>query len=381
MIKSFWRIACLALLLPTALHAQKKSSKQPGRDALKIPMTAANWETVPGKAEFVIYKNVLALKLQGEGAILKNVDFSNGTIEFDTEPLDAKARPFVSCYFRFQNMTEGEVFYLRVGRERSEKLNDAVQYAPFIKGTNLWDLLPQYQGPSTLHNNNWNHIKLVVSGKQMRAYVNDMNIPALQIPFLEGNLTNGSIAFEGFAAFANLVVKPDVVEDLSPAPGADLTLHDANYIRKWSVTAPVDLQPGHELNGDDFPKEGVAWDSLDAERNGLINVTRKYGMENRRYVWLKATIQSTEELQRKLELGFSDEVWVFVNRRMVYVDKNLYLEGMRKNPNGRCSTQNSSFTISLKPGDNELLIGLANDFYGWGIMARLENIVGLDFGR
>jgi hypothetical protein len=56
----------------------------------------------------------------------------------------------------------------------------------------------------------------------------------------------------------------------------------------------------------------------------------------------------------------------------VYVDKNLYIQGMRKTPNGRCSIENATVALPLKVGDNELLIGVANDFYGWGIIARLE---------
>ena len=76
--------------------------------------------------------------------------------------------PFVTSYFRFQMNGESEVFYLRVGREENHKRNDAVQYAPVIKQVNLWDMLPQYQGPSVLHNRDWNHVKIVVSGMQMR---------------------------------------------------------------------------------------------------------------------------------------------------------------------------------------------------------------------
>jgi hypothetical protein len=33
--------------------------------------------------------------------------------------------------------------------------------------------------------------------------------------------------------------------------------------------------------------------------------------------------------------------------------------------------------LPLKEGDNEVLVGLANDFYGWGLIARLENLEGL----
>jgi hypothetical protein len=368
------------LLISETLHAQRKGSRTKANTQMNIPMTAEAWEAQPGKIEFGQHKGVAALKVQRGGvAILKNIDFVNGTIEFDAEPLDASAAPFVSCYFRAHESGEAEVFYLRVGREENHKRNDAVQYAPLIKGVNLWDMLPQYQGPSVLHNKDWNHIKLVVSGMQMRAYVNDMSRPALQIPYLEGNIKHGKIALEGFAAFANLIITPDAVEDLQPRAGVDLTDHDANYLRNWYVSQPAPLEDGRELSAKDLPDADVKWDSLTAERNGLINITRKFGVGERRYVWLKTNLKSTADLQRKIQLGFSDEVWVFVNRRMVYVDKNLYIQQMRKNPNGRCSIENSSFTLPLTSGDNELLIGIANNFYGWGIIARLENIEGVEF--
>jgi hypothetical protein len=33
--------------------------------------------------------------------------------------------------------------------------------------------------------------------------------------------------------------------------------------------------------------------------------------------------------------------------------------------------------VPLDAGDNELLVGVANDFYGWGIVARLDSLAGL----
>lgn len=375
---SLWVVG-IFLLLPVIVNGQRKAGKQSQKKALDIPMTAEHWKFAEGSAEFTKHKNVPAIKIVQGAVISKNLNFSNGTIEFDAEPLDATKSPFVSMYFRCNESGEGEVFYLRVGREENHKRNDAVQYAPLIKGINLWDMLPHYQGPAVLHNNNWNHIKLVISGMQMRAYVNDLSRPALEIPYLEGNLKEGEIALEGLAAFANLVIKPDATEDLSQVNGVDLTNHDANYMHRWLVTQPVPLAYGRELGSKDFPKAEAAWDSIDAERNGLINLTRKYGgVSERQYVWLKTNIKSSAEVLRKIQLGFSDEVWVFVNGRIVYVDKNLYLQGMRKTPNGRCSIENASFQVLLKPGDNELLVGVANDFYGWGIIARFENMEGVD---
>lgn len=37
----------------------------------------------------------------------------------------------------------------------------------------------------------------------------------------------------------------------------------------------------------------------------------------------------------------------------------------------------ASFDINLKAEKNELLIAVANDFYGWGIIARLESTDGI----
>jgi hypothetical protein len=50
---------------------------------------------------------------------------------------------------------------------------------------------------------------------------------------------------------------------------------------------------------------------------------------------------------------------------------------MRKSPNGRISLDNCSFPLPLVKGDNQLLIAVANDFFGWGVIARLENSDGI----
>ena len=90
-------------------------------------------------------------------------------------------------------------------------------------------------------------------------------------------------------------------------------------------------------------------------------------------VWLKTKIISSTNQERKLDFGFSDEVWIFMNGKKLYVEKNIYLGPTRKEPDGRCTIQNTSFKLPIVKGDNELLIGVANDFYGWGIVAKLDS--------
>ena len=367
------------LLMGLPLFSQKSKSKSIALPVeMKIPMTPGRWEFPANSVEFLDYKDSPAMKiLTGDKIILKDLKFSNGTIEFDVEP---QGDGFTGIFFRMADNNETEYFYLRVARAGNPAAMDAAQYAPFTKSVNLWDLFEHYQGPANIRKTEWNHIKLVVSGKQMVVYVNDRDRATLQIPRLEADTQSGSLAFNGRCVIANLIIKPDDVEGLPAHEGFDPTHHDPRFIRFWQASEPQSLPKGKELYEGEFPKPDTKWQNMDAERRGLVNLTRIYGgSESRRFVWLRVKLISAREQKRKISLGFSDEVWVYLNRQPVFVDKNIYYSpGMRKNPDGRISIENSEFDVSLKSGENELLIGVANDFFGWGIISRLDNMDGIE---
>lgn len=195
-------------------------------------------------------------------------------------------------------------------------------------------MLFHFQGPADFKKQTWNHVKLVISGKQMRAYVNSQSAPSLTVTRMEGNVTHGAIAFDGQVIISNLVIRPNEVEGLSPKAGVDPTSGDPLYVRKWRVNKPI--ATGKIDFSDDFlPKPDAAWQSIEAERRGLVNLTRKFGKsESRRIVWLKTKIKSATNQERKMDFGFSDEVWVYINGKRLYVDKNIYLGSPRKEPDG-----------------------------------------------
>jgi hypothetical protein len=102
----------------------------------------------------------------------------------------------------------------------------------------------------------------------------------------------------------------------------------------------------------------------------------------RSLTWLKTTISSTKSQSKKAAFGWAREVWVFVNGQRVYADKNLYQPPTaRKPPDGRLSLQNGSFVLPLNAGDNEIAVAIANNFYGWGLILRLEDLEGLQLAR
>lgn len=375
MKKQIIYLCCMLISVPALAQKKSKTSAPPppAPVAEVIPLKTENWDFAPGKVVFTDHNSVPSMKITANSArvVLKNRDFKDGTIEFDMDPLDPA---FFSFYFRRKDDKNAECFYFRTARAGFPKATDAIQYAPVIDGVNLWDMLYHYQANADFKTGQWNHVKLVISGKQMKAYVNNMQKPALEIPQLETDVSEGGIAFEGFGILANLVIKPGQTEGLSPAAGIDPSHHDPRYLRNWQVSNAMNTLPKVDFSYEQIPTAETKWEDIEAERMGLINLTRKFGKgDARRIAWLKTNINSSIAQNKKINLGFSDEVWVFVNKKLVYIDKNLYGTQPHKEPDGRCSLENSSFVLPLNAGDNEVLIAVANDFYGWGIVARLIN--------
>jgi hypothetical protein len=376
-------ITLFLYLLSFSVYSQKKqkivTQSQPIIPTeIKPAMKAEDW-SITGKAEFLTYKGIPALKIESvndtDQVVLRNVIFENGTIEYDIEAYSSS-----SIYFRRNGYREQEIFYLRK-RFNQPLNNDCIQYCPVIDGVNMWDVFDQFQAPALIKPKEWNHIKLVISGFQMRVYVNDMSKPTLEIPRLEGSQKTGSIAFDGNCVISNIVIKPNQTEGLATYEGTDLTNHDANYLRKWLISKPIALPNGTEPYFKNLPESNIFELKIEAERYGLINLTRQFGENKQReMVWLKIKFNSETAQQKLLSLGFSEEIWVFVNQKNSYTDKNLYrLTNVRKYPDGRLSIQNTTIPIQLQKGENEILIAVANDFYGWGLVARLLDLEGITF--
>ena len=153
----------------------------------------------------------------------------------------------------------------------------------------------------------------------------------------------------------------------------DLTKNDAFYIRDWQVSKPIPFPKNLDLTVEDLPKEGVEWQTIEPEFEGLVNLSRQFpplADRARQMVWLKTTKTLKESAVLKLSLGFSDEVWVFVNGQLLYLDKNYYRQPIMKYPNGRCSLDNVTIEVPLQKGENEILFGVGNFFFGWGLQAR-----------
>ncbi|MEM7657249.1 MAG: hypothetical protein AAF399_14035 [Bacteroidota bacterium] len=377
----------LSILLLSLASAQKNSS-------ISVPLTEDAWLTRDGQVEFFDYKSTRAVKSANDGyfnLLLKEQEFSTGTIEFDVE-LSGNGFPGINFHIG-PDTVNSEVYYLRHFGKPDPLRRTTMQYAAVLDGVNLWDITDDYQAAAALQEGEWNHVKLVISENQLRAYVNDMDEPALHVPALEGIHKNGGISLSGNVIYANLVLHPGQTEDLPDVAGYDPTSNDPQYLRNWEVSEPLDFPFGRDLLmgipynpgvaiDTTFLNESTTWKPMQADRRALVNLTARYGATpdgQRRVVWLKTTVESATAQEKLLRLGFRDEVWVFINGLPLHVDKNYYGAPGMKDPIGRCSLANAAFDVPLQEGKNELLIGLTNYFYGWGLLARWEENGGLSY--
>jgi len=346
-----------------------------GAEPMNIAMTADHWQTKEN-AEFIRELGFFhgLMRLNSGNAVLKDVTFSDGTIEFDVNTV---GRGMPGIGFRQQGEKNFELLYLRPD-PNCPAFRACMQYAPQTHGVLLWDFFPQYQNRAPLRENGWNHIRMVISGRRMNVFVNEAVSPTLQVGSLEGDATKGGLRLQGPGTFANLVITPDAVDGLSPEPVRDPLDGDRGLIRNWHLSKVSALPKGKDPTYNEMPGASPEWKTISTERNALVNISRVYGRPlpepDRAVAWLRTTISSDREQTKKVDIGWTREVWVFVNGELVYADKNLFeQEGARKFPDARCSLENGSFTLPLKPGDNEVAVAIANDFFGWGLMLRLPD--------
>ena len=271
--------------IPGAVHAAETKT---------IPFTPDRWTLGEG-IKVVEHRGVQAIEIpqaqERLQAILKDLVFTDGTIELDVE---STAGMGPSVGFRRRDAKDLELFYLRP-RPTCAQEPDCVQYAPFVKGVLLWDILPALQKPARYLPGQWNHLKLVVSGRRLKVWVNGGE-PALDVAKLEGETTEGGIVLMGPGFLANVKVTPGAVEGLSPKAGPDPTAKDARLVRAWSISPVVKLATGAAPDVATRPTAKADWTPMPAETGGLVNISRRYGLpEGRSLVWLRTTIKRQGE--------------------------------------------------------------------------------------
>ncbi|MGI4957550.1 MAG: hypothetical protein ACRYGI_08140 [Janthinobacterium lividum] len=365
----------LTLWLAQATANERKPGTTPG---VNVPMTQDRWRT-DGNVEFLAGG---ILRINDGQAALGGLSFGDGSIAFDLKPI-GEDMPGIG--FRQGADGAAEIFYLRT-QPHCDVAYDCVQYTPQAHGILMWDIYPEYQGPAPVKENGWNHVKLLVSGQKLRAFVNGAAV--LSVDHLAGDLRQGGLSLRAPALFANLVVTPGVDQAAFASPAPDATDTAPGLVRAWQVSTASVLPDGHTPLQGEMPGAAARWSGIDAERFGLVNLSRRFGGVAERgaaaVAWLKTTIVSDRDRTVPVSLGWTRDVWVFANGSPVFADKNLYYpSASRKRPDGTLSLLNGSFDLPLHKGKNMIEVALSNRFpgsvghWGWGLEMRLDAPAGI----
>jgi hypothetical protein len=119
-------------------------------EPITITMTADRWQTKENTEFFRqlgFYHGLM--RLNSGDAVLKDITFSDGTIEFDVNTI-GRGAPGIA--FRQQDEGNFELLYLRPDPACPAFLA-CIQYAPQTHGVLLWDLFPQDQTREPLREN------------------------------------------------------------------------------------------------------------------------------------------------------------------------------------------------------------------------------------
>jgi hypothetical protein len=362
-------------------------------DVIPVPMTPAHWRA-SGDVSFAHDPTEQDVLVVHKGyAELDHTNFSNGTIEFDAKFVGSR---ITGITFR-QHDDAADALYFRPSADCALS-EECIQYMPTAHHLFEWDLYGQYQTHAPINPTGWNHIKLVLSGARMRVFINGARSPTLAVGTLMGGFPDGTIRLHGPASYAHLSIAPNVVDGLPAVALSDPAKNDLRYVRRWLASTPF-VMPSRmdatlqENTGIDpvyssMPKAVAMWKPIAPDPGGLINLTRWYGDAQNGStiagIWLKTTINAEHDQIKHVDIGWTREVWVFVNGKLAFRSKNLYgVKGASKAPGGRLGLTNGSFDLPLHKGANQVAVAIDDNFgggeqhFGWGLAMRLANTDGI----
>ena len=352
---------------------------------LSVPPDSPRWE-LEGEAKATEYQGRKCLMLDGGAATLQDFEMRDGVVDADV--ITGAKRGFFGFDVRIdKDQSNYEEIYLR---QHKSGLPDAMQYTPVLSTGRNWQLYngPGFTGAVDIPRDEWFHLRLELTGAQAKLYVKDMEKPALVMDDLKSGVQKGQIALydlTGATCYANLELRttPDVPWE------RHLPAMPPNTLTKWSISPIYDaLARNLEHPLSSAESAAIQWQDVDAEPPGFVvlqryreaphpRVTFQGDFSKRlepqpgtKVLYARTAIDSDRDQVKKLELGYSDEVSVFLNGKILYRGRSA--QGFR-DPGflGIVNPENDAVYLPLKKGKNELMLAVSELGGGWGFICRL----------
>lgn len=353
---------------------------------LAVAAESARWD-LQGKASVAEYLGRKALFLDGGAAVLKDFAIRDGVVDVDVAT--PAARGFFGIQFRIAG-GDAEWVYLRQHKSGSP---EALQYTPVLKTGLNWQLYngPGFTGAVAIPKDAWFHLRLELVGAQARLYVEDMSRPVLVMDDLKSGVQKGELALAvltGATYFSNFEVRttPDAPWERRPpqTPSGTLT--------RWSLSPALDaLARNLERPLSAAEAEAMPWQDVEAEAPGVVVLNRFRDAPHPRVsfatdfskrldpqpgmkvVYARTTLESDRDQVKRLSIGYSDDVSVFLNGRILYRGRSA--QNFRDPAFlGIVNPENDTVYLPLNKGRNELVLAVSELGGGWGFICRLTEL-------
>ena len=341
-----------------------------------IPLDTVHWDIKAKSYVLENFKGKDAIYIQQGIATLKDTTFINGTIEFDVYLTERQSFPGVR--FRISDNNNMESFYLRPHQSGNPDANQAV---PVINGLSAWQLYfgPAYSFPYNYKFDDWTHIKIVLNDAKGQVYLDYAEKPNLSWNLVHKPV-EGQIGIGGSFApvhYANFIINKNETElvdfkviEKKPIEGIIPEWTISDMFEEELLNDPTKLQP--LIDGRKWNKK------IKVEENTAANISREvllYDGTPGNTVFAKINIQSDEDQVKLFEFGYSDRVVAILNGSALYSGTNKW----RSRDYRYLGTIGlfDAVYLDLKEGDNTLLLAVSEDFGGWLVTGRFENVDGI----
>ena len=339
-----------------------------------VPFNSARWKITGQEAVQEEYQGKQCLKLTNGRAVLQDAAFKNGIIEFDIAV--TQARYFPGMGFRTQDENNTEEFYLRPHQSGNP---DALQYYPEYNGDGAWQLYygDGFNNPHRILFDRWMHVKLLVKDTAAEIYLDNETTPALFIKKLYRPVAAGMIMLENVwlvaARYADFTytATDNVTLANKPQPYPPL---QPGTVTTWQVSTAFD-----EATIVDKPllsavnTRSLGWQTLPTDGRGVADLSKLAGTkQGANTVFAKLVVESDKVQVKKLSFGFSDRVRVYCNGKLLYSGEDVF-QSRDYRFLGTIGYWDAVY-LDLKKGKNEVWIAVSEDYGGWGVMAKLEDL-------
>lgn len=375
-------------LLACSVFALMSANTAPSQTApLSVPPDSPRWD-LQGEAKLAEYQGRKALLIDGGAAILKDFEMRDAIIDVDVAT--PAARGFFGLDIRIDPDGKNyEEIYLR---QHQSGYPDAMQYTPVLNTGRNWQIFngPGFTGAVDIPKSVWFHLRLEVAGAQAKLFVKDMEKPALVMDDLKSGVQKGQLALytlTGETYFSNFEVRT--------TPDAPWTRHlpamPPNVLTKWSISPSYDgLARNLERSLSPTESSAIQWQDVEAEPPGFVVLyryreaphprvtfqsdfsTRLQPQPGMKVLYARTNIESSRDQIKKLEIGYSDDVTVSLNGKILWRGRSA--QGFR-DPRflGIVNPENDAVYLPLKKGSNELMLAVSELGGGWAFICRLAD--------